>query len=478
MSSVSHAGVAPARAGGTGGEASPAGVRSPGWPAAVIWVVAATALQLFRQPEEPSWNSIWQEDGGVFLTDAVADPLGSILSPYNAYLHLVPRLLADLVALFPLDQAALLISASASVVVALVSVYVYAASGAVLHTQWARVLLAALVVLLPAAGYETNANLANLHWYLTFAAFWVFVARPSTRSGNALGAAIVAAAVLSDPLTGLLLPLAVWHARSARGPWARAVPVAFALTLAVQAVLGVLEDPVRPYADSHLMDVPRIYGLRVVGSVLVGDQFLDDFWQPLGAVFSAPATVLVGVACGFGLARLRGGVRWFVATSLALSVANLAVPLMLRGTENFLLREGFSLNGSRYTVLPILLLITAMIAIVDRLGPRLRRKRWRTLQLGVTALVAFLVLTSYSVFAVRSAGPKWSAELAEAKTRCRETRGVAPRERRPLRGALPGERRSVGEARIPISPKIPQQPFAVVVDCRRIAVASPILRTR
>ena len=177
--------------------------------AAMIWVAGATALQLFRQPGEPSWSSVWQEDGGVFLTDALQDPIASIVEPYNAYLHVVPRLVSAAIAPFPLDWAPLLLSGSAALIVGLVSVYVYFASAAVIASQWVRVVLAALVVLVPAAGYETNANIANIHWYLIFAAFWVFIDMPETRGPVVLGGVIVSASVLSDPLTGLLLPLAL-----------------------------------------------------------------------------------------------------------------------------------------------------------------------------------------------------------------------------------------------------------------------------
>ena len=463
-SETRSAGVAPASTERADEALSRRGV----WIAAMIWVAGATALQLFRQPGEPSWSSVWQEDGGVFLTDALQDPVASIADPYNAYLHVVPRLVSAGIAPLPLDWAPLLLSASAALIVALVSLYVYFASAAVIASQWVRVLLAALVVLIPAAGYETNANIANIHWYLIFAAFWVFITAPETRGGVVLGGIIVAASVLSDPLTGLLLPLALWRAITARTALQRAIPLIFCVALALQGVLGVVEDPVAPYAPSHIADLPGIYALRVAGSVLVGDQFLDNLWRSHGYGFALPALALVAAACAYGLRALRGQSRWFIALALALSVLYLAVPLMLRGTENFLDRGDFTLNGSRYTLLPVLFLLTALLVIADRAQERMARAGRLNLQLGVTVFVGFLVLTNYSIFSVRTDGPNWDRTVATARKLCLSRDGVGPGERTPLAGSIPSRTREVGEARIPVAPNIAERPFAVVVECDRL----------
>lgn len=438
------------------------------WAFASMWLVGATALQLFRQPGEPSWNTIWQEDGGVFLTDALEAPIASIVEPYNAYLHVVPRVLAAAIAPLPLEWAPLLLSGSAAVVVGLISLYVYRASAAVLRSQWARLLLAGLVVLVPAAGYETNANIANVHWYLIFAAFWALIEAPKTRGAVAVGGLIVAASVLSDPLTGILLPLALWRGATAKTGRERVLPLVFGVGLAIQVLLGVFEDPVAPYAPSHIGDLPGIYALRVAGSVLVGDQLLDNLWKPYGYAFAISALVLVALACAYGLWALRGHLRWFVALALALSVIYLAVPLMLRGTENFLDRGEFNLNGSRYILLPVLFLLTALLVIVDRIQTRLSSRGRFSVQLAVTAFLGFLVLTNYSITAVRTGGPRWDATLAAGRDLCRQRDGVAPGERPPLIGSIPSRRRDVGEVRIPVAPNIPDPPFAVVADCDRL----------
>ena len=49
----------------------------------------------------PSWDSVYAEDQGVFLVDALAHPW-HLLVPYGGYEELVPRLIGQLVSYLPL----------------------------------------------------------------------------------------------------------------------------------------------------------------------------------------------------------------------------------------------------------------------------------------------------------------------------------------------------------------------------------------
>jgi len=84
----------------------------------------------------------------------------------------------------------------------------------------------------------------------------------------------------------------------------------------------------------------------------------------------------------YGFVRADRGRRLLIAGSLALSAGYLAVPLMLRGTENFLDRGDFNLNGSRYMLLPILFLTVAMLLAFGSRDPRLSPRAWRNVQFG------------------------------------------------------------------------------------------------
>ena len=73
------------------------------------------------------------------------------------------------------------------------------------------------MVLLPLATVEMLDNLVNLPWWMFFASFWALLWRP--RRAAAAGAAVLCAlAAASEPLVGLLLPLAAVRAVALRDP--------------------------------------------------------------------------------------------------------------------------------------------------------------------------------------------------------------------------------------------------------------------
>lgn len=447
-------------------------LRLPSWGGSFLlgafYVVVATAVQLARQPGIASWDSIWQEDGGIFLNQALSESFQhALVHSYNSYLHVGPRLVAEVASWLPLDYAAKILSGGECVAVSLMSLYVYYASAAVMRSQWGRIVVAGAMILLPAAGYETNAVLSDMHWYLTYTAFWALLAAPRSRGGIALAAIVVALAVLSDPFTGLFLPFALyqaWRRRGESSAWI--VPAVFALTMAIQLGFGLFSEPAGRYADSHWKDIPGIYALRVTGSLFVGDQNLHSFWlRSWGWVFifaTLAATVAIVV---YALLRRRDlAWRLFVGQCFAYSVLYLVVPCMLRGTENFLDRGNFSLNGSRYTPLPILFLVAVVVAVLERRDPKVSAGGWRKIQWAVALWAAFLVLNNFSIGTTRTPGPSWKFNLGQARQKCD---GLISDETTP---AVSGPVTPGGTSTITIyvSPNLQPPPWGVIATCDQI----------
>ncbi len=449
-------------------EASP---DRPAWsPSALLvlgWVAAATVLLLLRQPGHAQWDTLWQEDGGVFLSDAYELPwLTTLVSEYNGYLHVVARLLVLPAAAVPVPMAADVVAVLASLTVALVSAYVFWASGALLCTLWARAVLAALVVVLPAAGYEVAGNLANLHWYLDFACLMALARPHRTRAAFGVDLAVVLLAVLSDPLTGLLLPVAAWAAWRGRLR-DRVVVAGYVAALAVQAVLGALADSPDPYGPVVLTELGVFYALRVAGSLLVGDAYLDEGVRGLGAPFVRGALVVVAALMVYGVAAPGADAarRLLVATCAGLSGVFLAMPLLLRGTGGPITDVTFTLNNSRYTLVPILLLVLAVLVTLDRGDAWLRGRRLVEVRVLATVWFAAAVLTSWSVFSVGTAGPSWDAALEQARADCAAGRPGPVVMDDPANGfnVMPE-----GYVRVPIAPAIDPPPFVTTVPCARL----------
>jgi hypothetical protein len=171
--------------------------------------VRCDALYLARQRGVPVRNSLWAEDGRVFLSDAIRDFPGTLLDQNGGYIHVVPRLVGGVVAALPVADAAAGMAVVASVVIALIGGFVYVASAEVLRSKSTRLALAASVVLVPIPGSELLANATNLHFFMLFACFWALVWQSDTRFALSSRAIVALTTALSDPLSGLFLPLAL-----------------------------------------------------------------------------------------------------------------------------------------------------------------------------------------------------------------------------------------------------------------------------
>jgi hypothetical protein len=233
------------------------------------------------------------------------------------------------------------------------------------------------------------------------------------------------------------------------------VPAVLVAALVVQFAVGTSQQPLG-HATVALTDLPSIYALRVAGSLLVGDVFLDNFWLSLGHAFLYGAILAVLAVGALGVTRGRRSSRVFVAGTLALSFLTMAAPLIIRGTCCFLDRAAFNLNGSRYFVVPVLLLAAAVLKVLDEglsapaPAPR-RRARWQAAQLAVTLAGAGLLLVNYSVVNVRNAGPFWANSVREAQAVCSGARGTPP-----------------AVAALGVAPPLNPAPFAVKVPCGRL----------
>lgn len=394
---------------------------------AVLWVLVAAVLQLARQSGVPSYDTMWAEDGAVFLTDALRGPLvETIFKPHGSYLQVIPRLAAALVSPVPVAQAALAVSLAAALVVAALSVFIFWASGSAgfLRTTGARAALAALVVLLPAAVYETNATLSNLHWYFIFAAFWALVARPRSRVAWCLCVAVVVLGVLSDPLAALLLPFVAWRLWVSRSIRNLVLAGAFLASAAAQLVVLITSDELETFAERQLGDIPAAYGLRVASSALIGDRSLGELYSALGPLLPLGFLAVVAAVLAYGLLR-RGASAGVIAVLMVASIGYWTVPLAIRGAGGLLAREPLSLNGSRYTIVPVLFLLAALIHVFDR--PRMAAvahdgqrlpERLDAPRTAAAGLLAAVVLLNFTGFNVRQDGPSWTSELADARARC------------------------------------------------------------
>jgi len=385
-------------------------------------VAVATVLQLARQAAVSAWDTVWAEDGSVFLADALEHPLFStFFEPHGGYLHLVPRLVAGLAASLPLELAAPTFNVVSALVVSLLAAFVYLASANKLQARASRLALSTLVALLPAAGSELLGNAANLHFYLIFACFWALMWRSDSRGALGARVAVVLATTLSDPLAVLLAPLALADALARRSRRALAVPGAFVLGLALQlAAIAASESPQR-LTRFDAADVVPLFALRVAGSLTVGDRFIDDLWFAFGKGFSYGVLGLVAAGLVAGVALSPRRTRLFAAVCITYSVLFFVVFLVGRGSAG--MRPGtdeatWHLAGARFTYAPILFLAAAFLAMLDAQVCSVAGVRRALLPRIALGAVTILVAANFSFQSERSLGPTWSSELSAAREDC------------------------------------------------------------
>ncbi|MBT1676056.1 hypothetical protein [Curtobacterium aurantiacum] len=418
---------------------------------AVVVGLLTTALAWYRLGPVPR-NTVWAEDGGVFLRERIATgPLDTLLHPYAGYVHLLPRLIVDLGYALPPERYAQVVALASCTVVGGVCALVFVLSRDVVRPWPLRLVLAAVPVVLPLAPYEISGNAANLHWYLLVLVPWVFAFRTRSWWAAAALAAVAGAAVLTEPLTVLFTPLLLlaWmpggrgrgraHVRlaGAAGPWS-ALPVTLVVLvgLAVQGVTTLTHPREVAPGSPAVRDVLAGYLLGPVGGA----------WDPrVGAVLTAvlehgwavvlvPAVVLLLVlvaAVVVGPPRTR----WMV---VALSVGSGAVWwAALLANDDAGVRWSApvaamaALPPQRYAAAAGLLLVSAAVvaaaALVD--APRWSHGTGRTGGAGrlvgavtgwcvVTAVVASAVLHVAPAETRRSEGPVWAGQLPTAVEAC------------------------------------------------------------
>ncbi len=258
---------------------------------------------------------------------------------------------------------------------------------------------------------------------------------------------IVTVTALSTPLLALLVPAAIALTAVRRRRADVIVLVASIAALGAQWLATLATGP-GLNGPSSRRDIPVAYAVRVVGSIVFGERWLERLWLTLGVWLAGTAVVvLVVVIVAARPARIDVDRRWFAVISAVLSVVLFTVPVWIRGTEVIRLTAAeFTGVGSRYVYLPLLILFSGVVVLIDGTSRR-------PLVAMVAVQSAALMIVCLGLSSLRSSGPTWSSALAVARARCR-----APN--------------APSSVQIPITPE--GQGWVVDVPCGRLGdVSSP-----
>jgi hypothetical protein len=388
----------------------------------------AVILQLARLGWSTSFNSLWAEDGSVYMQKALTHGFWhAVTTTYATYLVVVPRLIAEAASLAPLREVPAVVSILSAGVVGLSGLAVWQASAAHIRNPYLRGMLAALTVLSPVAGLEAITSAAYVPWYMLFATFWLLIWHPATTRGTVFASAFVLLTGLSTPGVLFFAPLVALRAVAARDRRDGAILASFGVGAAVQIpVLAFNQEQAVEPAWTH--DIWTTYLQRVIDGAPLGLRLGGNAWEHLGwpLLIVLVLAGIVGLLAGFR--RSGAGARWIAAIAILTSLTMFVITLYERAAaEQMVWPEGIYLTdkGNRYAIVPALLLVSAALVLIDsasRRRPAPGRFAWASA--ATVALLAVALVTSFPArnFALRG-DPPWDAALEEAAKEC-TTEGV------------------------------------------------------
>jgi hypothetical protein len=394
-------------------------LRIKGWEGVVVLVsflALAVVLQMLRIGPSSAFNSLWAEDGPVFLEKAMThDFLSALTTPWSEYLVVIQSLIGEVGTLVPLRDAPTVMNLAAALVAALSGLAIWFASAAHIRSPYLRALLVALTVLVPVGSIETVASPTNVSWYMAVAVFWLLLWRPATTLGASLSAGLILLTGFSTPVIFFFIPIVVLRAVAIRDRRDALIVGTFALATVAQ-VLTVLNSP---HISSNVWTggILTTFLQRVISGSVLGLELSGSLWADWGWPFLIAISAAV-TACLIVLALRAASGRLFAAIAIATSVVMFLVSSYQRGLGGMAWPVGvYGSIGARYTVVPTLLLIGAALALIDG---RRRSSKGRPM-MEIAAIVVLLVplITSFDVGAGDArGGSPWDDSLKAAAGSC------------------------------------------------------------
>ena len=332
-----------------------------------------TVVLLLRIAGIPAWDSVYAEDQGVYLFDALAHPWHLIV-PYGGYEEFVPRLVGQLVSYLPLADVAVPFALAGAGIAALCALFIYHALDGWIRSPWLRALAGAALILLPLAPIEIADSTVGSPWYVLTALFFGLLWRPKNRAGMMAAALVAFAAASSEILALIYAPLVLLRVVALPRWREQAVTAGWLAGLLVQ-VLVVLES----YAQ-HTQRVTHLARpVRALGFYFHNVALRAFGWRvsvrlvQIAGLNGATVIVCVILVAVFGWVLVTGSrqVRVFVAVALIMGFVQ---TVFAATVVRYVTGQQYSYNfegGSRYATMPIMAMTAAAVVAVDA---RLRRQ--------------------------------------------------------------------------------------------------------
>ncbi|MGH3245321.1 MAG: hypothetical protein ACRDOI_03795 [Trebonia sp.] len=399
--------------------------------AGFLFVVAGAGVSLVRTSGPGALNTIWIEDAGNFLQDALNQSvLTTLTTQINGYYEVVPRVITAVAVAFPVGWAPGIMSAGAAAEYALFGLIAYLASGPYLRSPWLRLLVAVPACVVPLGYTQVNNDLATVQFVALYGLFWLLLWRPVTRAGQVCAPVIMLGVTLTSILPVLFAPLVAARLVADRSKTTIAIAGCWAVGLLAQATdqlrgmsnrsNDLFTNPLWILGNYVTRAVPRaIFGERALGGPGVNYRGSPI---PLSIPNMAVHEALIWGACAIVVAVVVIALGRLTAPHWTLAVTALAFSIVLFVGE---IVDNWPIVQPRYVIAPALLLYTAVVALlrprstVASTGASLRSVIVAWTPVTVFALLlAVVVGFNFRVVNNRSESPPWTAVVAAARHTC------------------------------------------------------------
>jgi hypothetical protein len=386
----------------------------------VAAVCVGMVVLLVRIAGVPAWDSVYAEDQGVWLVDALAHPW-HLLVLFGGYEQFVPRLVGQLVSYLPLADVAVAYALAGAGIAALCALFIYHAVDGWIRSPWLRAVAGAALILLPLAPIEIAGSAVGSPWYVLAALFFGLLWRPKSWAGMMAAALVAFAAASSEILAVIYAPLVLLRVVALPRWREHAVTAGWLAGLLVQAPV-VLESYARHTQRLHNLARP----VQALGFYFHNVALRALGWRvsvrlaEIAGLNGATVIVCAVLVAVFGWALVTGSrqVRVFVAAALitgfvqAVFAATVVPYVIGQYAYNW---EG----GSRYSTMPIMAMTAAAVVAVDAYLrrpavaggggkiPLVRRSPWAVAAVAALACVLALGWLSDYRYATERTSPPW-----------------------------------------------------------------------
>jgi hypothetical protein len=321
-------------------------------------LLACVAILFFRKSDAFTRPQFWAEDGAVFFSDARNEGWRSLVKPYRGSVYLAQRLVSLAGNWIPVRYVPHFYNLAALLATLGVVTFVLCS-----RTSFrSKALLGVAVVAAPHTG-EVFMNLTNVGWILALAMVIFIVSEDARTIRRALIEGVALAVLcLTGPFVLMFAPFFVLRAILKRSPYSWMMG-AIAIVCSGIALFNVSADRIGGHVNFSDPNWMGFFGNHVSGLLILGRDLTDRI--PNSKTLAGASALILGILLYLAVRSRDRDCLVFLGAAVAV-VATTAYAF--RGGPNMSINSMCAPIGDRYSYIPTVCLVWALLLILERRG--------------------------------------------------------------------------------------------------------------